>query len=511
MRKKHKVDTPTLEEGLVSAGVTKNKWKKLPLVSLFQNKDNINSMDSRIARRLAASLDQEKGFGVVTNLVVMASKSKPDSYMVLGGNHRLEVLQALETPPEKVMCCVVPWMGKKKRMLLAQALNRIHGSDPREESQKLINELVSGLGSEVVDEILGHQGMVQQIISQNDHVSISASDDLNEEQEETDARPETDVRRMDSPKIDHIYRADCTTLKWPKNYFDAIVTDPPYKIGVFEKKWDKRDDVVAFTKDWLLAHLESLKPGGLVCCFINANQQDLVARAFRELKMTIRDPLYWIRYISKIPGKRLNHEGTVYTTTKISVEPIVIAQKPPKGTYKANFEKYGVGGFFFEDAVLPYVSKEDRNKAIKLGSNILALAKAGKLGGRGHRALQGNTKGWIRLEGRRPSNVIVLPEDDFLMPLQFQPFFVLPTIRNRSKESEGHETQKRTELLQWILRLVTPRGGIALDPFVGSGTTVEAALLEGRHAIGVEKSVKIVKKARARIKRVLKCLPVEQT
>lgn len=50
----------------------------------------------------------------------------------------------------------------------------------------------------------------------------------------------------------------------------------------------------------------------------------------------------------------------------------------------------------------------------------------------------------------------------------------------------SHPTQKPLKLMRWLIRLVTPNGGVILDPFAGSGTTLEAALLEGKNAIGIE-------------------------
>jgi DNA modification methylase len=45
---------------------------------------------------------------------------------------------------------------------------------------------------------------------------------------------------------------------------------------------------------------------------------------------------------------------------------------------------------------------------------------------------------------------------------------------------------KPLALCQWLVRLVTPPGGLLLDPFAGSGTTLAAAVAEGMRAIGVE-------------------------
>lgn len=51
-----------------------------------------------------------------------------------------------------------------------------------------------------------------------------------------------------------------------------------------------------------------------------------------------------------------------------------------------------------------------------------------------------------------------------------------------------HATVKPVELMRWLVRLVTPLGGLVLDPFAGSGTTLVAAVLEGFDCVGIEQS-----------------------
>ena len=62
-----------------------------------------------------------------------------------------------------------------------------------------------------------------------------------------------------------------------------------------------------------------------------------------------------------------------------------------------------------------------------------------------------------------------------------------------------HATVKPIALMQWLIRLVTPPGGTVLDPFLGSGTTAIAAVLEGRPWIGVEREDEYAAIAQARI------------
>jgi DNA modification methylase len=62
-----------------------------------------------------------------------------------------------------------------------------------------------------------------------------------------------------------------------------------------------------------------------------------------------------------------------------------------------------------------------------------------------------------------------------------------------------HPTVKPTDLMRYLCRLVTPSGGTVLDPFMGSGSTGKAALLEGFNFIGIEREAEYVEIARARI------------
>lgn len=62
-----------------------------------------------------------------------------------------------------------------------------------------------------------------------------------------------------------------------------------------------------------------------------------------------------------------------------------------------------------------------------------------------------------------------------------------------------HPTVKPIELMRWLVRLVTQRGGVVLDPFMGSGTTGIAAVMEGMHYVGVEREAEYAEIANARI------------
>jgi len=75
-----------------------------------------------------------------------------------------------------------------------------------------------------------------------------------------------------------------------------------------------------------------------------------------------------------------------------------------------------------------------------------------------------------------------------------------PHQRGATDRKNNHPTVKPIKLIQYLVRLVTPKGGVCLDPFLGSGTTAIACIKEGMNYIGIEREEDYVKIANARIK-----------
>ena len=71
--------------------------------------------------------------------------------------------------------------------------------------------------------------------------------------------------------------------------------------------------------------------------------------------------------------------------------------------------------------------------------------------------------------------------------------------RGKTERANTHPTVKPTDLMRYLCRLVTPPGGVVLDPFMGSGSTGKAAILEGFQFIGIEREAEYVEIAKARI------------
>jgi site-specific DNA-methyltransferase (adenine-specific) len=69
----------------------------------------------------------------------------------------------------------------------------------------------------------------------------------------------------------------------------------------------------------------------------------------------------------------------------------------------------------------------------------------------------------------------------------------------KARNGNHHPTVKPTDLMRYLCRLVTPPGGVVLDPFMGSGSTGKAAMLEGFRFVGIEREAEYLAIARARI------------
>jgi DNA modification methylase len=67
-------------------------------------------------------------------------------------------------------------------------------------------------------------------------------------------------------------------------------------------------------------------------------------------------------------------------------------------------------------------------------------------------------------------------------------FYCAKAASDERGEGNLHPTVKPVALMRWLCRLVTPRGGTVLDPFMGSGSTLIAADAEQFNAIGCELS-----------------------
>jgi site-specific DNA-methyltransferase (adenine-specific) len=78
-------------------------------------------------------------------------------------------------------------------------------------------------------------------------------------------------------------------------------------------------------------------------------------------------------------------------------------------------------------------------------------------------------------------------------------FFYTAKADAHDRIGSKHPTVKPVDLMQWLVRLVTPKGGLVLDPFAGTGTTGEAAFREGMRAVLIEREAEYQNDIRRRL------------
>lgn len=174
------------------------------------------------------------------------------------------------------------------------------------------------------------------------------------------------------------------------------------------------------------------------------------------------------------------------TALKPALEPITVARKPPAGTVTNNVRAYGTG-------------------ALNIDGCRVAAEKATGWKGDGSKLYEGGLSregGEARPQdaGRWPANLIHDGSEPADLLGEAARFFYCAKASKRDRgEGNTHPTVKPTELMRYLCRLVTPPGGLVLDPFMGSGSTGKAARLEGFKFIGCELSAEYLEIARARI------------
>ena len=202
------------------------------------------------------------------------------------------------------------------------------------------------------------------------------------------------------------------------------------------------------------------------------------------------------------------------TALKPAQEPAILARKPlARGMSIAeNWKRYGTGALRIEDCRFAYgdpcwVGPQNNHE------KQWNIQKTNNLSAKGGSYVQSKKRDkcdlttYIPRGGRWPANIYQCPKPsraekenglEALNPIQgFEAVdrkegsagLNNPRAgagRTASEIRNSHPTVKPVKLMRWLIRLVTPKHGIVLDPFTGSGTTGVAACLEGVNFIGCE-------------------------
>lgn len=215
------------------------------------------------------------------------------------------------------------------------------------------------------------------------------------------------------------------------------------------------------------------------------------------------------------------------TALKPAFEPIVVGRKPLAGTVAANVLQHGTGALNIDGCRIettenlsggmnrpgatasgPFIQPSgrwpanvllDESQAAALDEQSGHLESGTKRAGTERQPRQGGT-----IYGADARNFT--PADTYGDSGGASRFF--PTFRYEAKAPTSerprvgdvaHPTVKPVALMRWLVRLVTPPGGVVLEPFAGSGTTAEACIAEGMRCIAIEREADYLPLIRQRL------------
>lgn len=300
-----------------------------------------------------------------------------------------------------------------------------------------------------------------------------------------------------------LHQGDCRDIMraYPADHFDAVITDPPYGISIKGEKWDTATPhgFQAWAQSWGEEALRVIKPGGYLLAFSAPRTYHRLTSGLEDAGFEIRDAMAWIRADGKPAGmdlssafdraagvldKREGRDVDLWDTSKSAFakashklratgkpvtdeaktwegwgiglkpawEPIVVARRPLDGTLVNNVREHGTGAM-----------------------NIRA--------------------GMDAVGGLYPPNLLMGEEAMAAAVEQGAPDHVWPVFRYQPKAPKSerpivggvqHVTVKPLELMRYLVRLVVRPGSLILEPFAGSGTTLQAAAMENTRAVGCE-------------------------
>ena len=347
------------------------------------------------------------------------------------------------------------------------------------------------------------------------------------------------------------------------NSIHSIVTDPPYGLSFIGKKWDYdvpptevweecmrvlkpgghllsfagsrtyhrmavriedagfeiRDQIMwiygsGFPKSRDIGKdIEKIKVGGI------KNLKQIGTKQGIKVETGTSGYSYSKEYVPGISmgGKQISGDIPVYeitnewggwgTALKPAHEPIVMARKPlSEKTVGNNVLEWGTGGINIDDSRIP--TNDNLGGGATNGSVL---------------DIEGFDRPWMHDEetmkefgekmkqkvehsqtlGRFPANIIFDEEAGKILDEQYEGvsrFFYCPkTSKGDRNEGNIHPTVKPTDLMLYLIRLVTPKGGTTLDPFMGSGSTGKAAIRGGFDFVGIEREKEYMEIAENRI------------
>ncbi|KAA8826923.1 DNA methyltransferase [Bifidobacterium myosotis] len=373
---------------------------------------------------------------------------------------------------------------------------------------------------------------------------------------------------------------------------DAVVTDPPYELGLGTagevRRWDSTG--IAFDPAFWASMLALAKPGAFAMVFGSPRTWHRLAVAMEDAGWLLRDQICWL-YASGMPkGEWGDHavdralgrpdtrigvrrdsasleRNVAYTeeyrpqtpeavrwrgfnpSLKPAWEPILVAQRPRDAMLGRTLLEHGTGAL---DVASCALDADMGELARRYELNATAGTRATDPRGGDTYADRGTGRPrGPRIPGRHPSDVVLDADTARRLPDGTPRFYYCPKAADRpvardaallapaardaawtaaaarlglrddadaypadildapaaalcrptGRRRIAHPTVKPSDLIRWLVRLACPPGGTVLDPFAGSGTTLQAARAEGRGCLASELDVNYLLLDRMRLDR----------
>jgi DNA modification methylase len=329
-----------------------------------------------------------------------------------------------------------------------------------------------------------------------------------------------------------------------------------FAAGTYDKSLTASLSFQLWTEGWAREALRVLKPGGHMLCFSSTRTYHRMACGVEDAGFEVRDQIGWI-FGSGFPKSHNVGQGRG-TGLKPAQEPAVLARKPLIGTVAENVLCFGPGALNIDGCRIEITDTGGRwgsgtrpggfgNVGADKGSSepngtrheagrwpaniihdgseeVLAVFPGTKGGGDIHKRSAPKTAGvygafagddrwsgygdsgsaarfYYCAKASKAERNAGLDRDPYAdhrgrrMPDGSDCFDGKPSAEVKNT----HPTVKPIKLMRYLCRLITPPGGVVLDPFMGSGTTGIAAKLEGFQFIGIEREAEYMRIAQARI------------
>jgi len=299
------------------------------------------------------------------------------------------------------------------------------------------------------------------------------------------------------------------------------VCDPPYGITFNGHAWDgpairqaataraavrlsPGEAFEAWTEAWAPECLRLLRPGGHFAAFGAPRTFHRLCSGVEDAGLELRDVLLCLYGTGMPKSRRL--PGGLGTALKPAYEPILLARKTPDVPILRNLERHGTGALNIDPCRV-----DGRWPANVVLTHACECTSTGCGGDCPTRLIDTAAS-----RKREQAGAVCSASRLFYCPkasrrernagcekLPLQELDLFPNAHGDGKAppaaANAHPTVKPLALMRWLVRLVSPPGGLVLDPFCGSGSTGCAAVLEHRQFLGIEREEQYVAVAHARL------------